>query len=797
MNIFRNVAALWVLGLTAAFAPGCSSEPTDEEQVEDEGALTTSKQGQWVVNLKKVKELYGSTSKYFFGLAPEEVGLCKVDANGQPEASCAKIPPVFDQVFHYNEDHTPVPADSWAPILKMEGSPDTTPEQEALGLKVKGGIASVKGARLNIIPMLRDTDPTDQAHIRAWMQNGDVQVYFHPETRDTKGQMDRRASHVAMFYDYKKADGREFVHHVDNPNSYGPQFNHAPDRQMPFHIFRFKPKGMSAEQSKAYGLNSRNWAFITDDRSPFADFFTLTLQSYDDLVKKFKEPALRGEEIAKVYCSGLAFTNLNLGVNFPIKPNMLRAEGYSRAEIEEPGLKADVLAPASTQGLSPAYAGRERLVFDPYTTSDLTNAWIDNTYAALPAVAPEGQPSRRAIANNPKTQEGVLGGLQSLAWSDAERTEKAQQHIDVSKVATPARVKAWADAYGLTATDTQAWLQRNAEIATQVTEERIDPSGKTPMQVLRQVELATVSNRFVGPRIWADEADHRQWAFDPRMLAMPGMVAPKAEVDLVYVGTVLNCELLASANGNQASACLGTGGRIKEFTEGGADTSTYPHYAVANGAERTHRRFDASPFSRGKDRDGTNEPRSFGKGTKISVRATATEASDLLVLFHTPAMNASLPEDVKKLPVKEYDKFCTKGYAEAAAAGRRSSCAPKQAIVLDLKKTEEVAQGWAKAEGKIVDSQYTFDLSKACTFTSETKMKCIVAEQKADGSGWEVKGEQEVSREIPKVSKTGLVALTLADQGAKSEGADVDSLCPACQRGGAHFNQWTLTVRND
>jgi hypothetical protein len=771
MSFSRNAWILWALGFATVFAPGCSS--TQEEQGdEEEGALTKSVEGQWVVDMAKVKRLYGPTSRYFFGLGPEEVGLCKADANGQPDASCANVPPVWDQVFHYKMDHTRVDPTSKAPVVKTED----------------GKIVEVQGARLNIIPLLKDTDPTDQFHLKQYMQDGDILVFFHPEQRDSRAQMDHRTSHVAMHYQYKRADGQEFMHHVDNPNSYGPQYNYTPDRQMPFHIFRFKPKSISDEQSKAYGLNARNWAFITDDRSPFADFFTLTLQTYDDLVNKFKPAALAGQEIPKVYCSGLAYTNLNLGINFPLTPDMIRPEGYTRQETEDT-LKADVLAPASSAGLRPY----QRLVFDPYTTSDLTNAWIDNTYQALPMVAPDGQPSRRAIANNPKTQEGVLQGLSQLQWSDAERTEKRAANVNIGQVATPERIKAWADAYGLDASKTQDWLGRNQEIATQVTEERIDVNGKKPMDVLREVELKTVSNRFVGPRIWLDEADHRQWAMDPRMLPT---LPSKADVDIVYVGTVINCELLASASGNSATACRGTGSRIKEFSEGGADTSTYPHYAVPNGGERTHRRSDASPFSRGTDADGTSGARPMGKGTKISIRATATDASDLMVLFHTPEMNATLSPELKSLAIKDYDKACTKMYADAAAAHSRASCAPKQAIVLDLKKSDEVVAGWQKAEGKIEDNTYTFDLSKVCSFSGPKTMKCTVAQQKADGSGWEIVGEKEISREIPKGAKQGLVSATLVDMGAKTEGAQVD-LCPACAAGGAHFNQWVVTIRDD
>ena len=120
-----------------------------------------------------------------------------------------------------------VPAVPGRPASLVPVFADAAKQTPAIKLE-DGKVMSIPGKRLNIIPMLKDTDPTDQLHIRTWLQNGDVLQYFHPENKDTRSLMDRRASHVAMYYDYKRADGQEFVHHIDNPNSYGPQFNHAP-----------------------------------------------------------------------------------------------------------------------------------------------------------------------------------------------------------------------------------------------------------------------------------------------------------------------------------------------------------------------------------------------------------------------------------------------------------------------------------------------------------------------------------------------------------------------------------------
>jgi hypothetical protein len=774
------------MGLLTTLAPACSSTQDDEGD-EDDGALTStevSKAGEWIVDMKAVKKLYcgGSacTSKYFFGLSPKEAGLCKEDAQCAAMEQQGAI--VWDQAFRFNQDHTPVAPTATMPVVKLEGASKAT---------------SLQGQRLNIIPMLKETDPLDQKHIASWMQNGDIQVYFHPEMTDQKGQMDRRTSHTAMYIEVKDAQGHVVErHHIDNPNDYGPQFNHSPDRQMPFHIFRYQPKGMSAEQSKKWGLSARNWALITDDLSPFADFFDLKLQSVADL-RNFRDKALAGKDIPEVYCSGLAYTNLNLGINYPLKANMLRAQGYERESSGNVGAnayKADTLAPAETQDLQ--QANPEHLVYEPYTAGELATAYVDNTFALLPPTAAEGKPSRKAIVMNPQLQAAIVQGFSELQFSDAEMSEKPRpQRNDQNPVATPGRVKAWADAYALPASETEAWLARNEEVAAQVRDEHIDTAGKTPVQVLRAVEIQVIKNRFVGPRIWLDEADHRQWAPDPRMLA--GLVQ-KPDVDLVYVGTVINCELLVAADGSAKDACKGFGGKLREWKEGGADTSTYPHYAVPNGHERTHRRFDASPFSMGKEEGREIAARSMGSGTQVTVRATTKEAKDIMFVFHTPEMNEALSSDFKSLSVKDYDKACTKLYADNLQSPHGGTCVPTKGVLLELKDSREVKRHQSEGTGQLWDETFSFDIlgqNGVCQATSDTKMKCPIAERTADG--WKKTGDSvEVSRLIGKEKNKAFVSITMVDKGAVTTGEEMDN-CPACKDGGAHFNQWTIKVRDD
>ncbi|MBK6693417.1 MAG: hypothetical protein IPG50_14595 [Myxococcales bacterium] len=711
-----------------ALACSSSSEAVDSagDALTDDDAIPFAKAGDWVVDLDKAARLYGKTSKYFLGLGGDEVS--------------PKVPGiVWDQTFGFEGDHSPVAANAEMPaVLTTEGG-----QKKIIG---------PKGRRLHIIPLLKNTDPSKQVHLRRMLQNGDVLTYFHPESTDPKGVMDRRASHVAMHYDYEK-DGRTHVHHVDNPNNYGPRYNHAPSVHMPFHVFRYQPKGTSAETSKAYGLAARGWAFINDDLSPFSGFFDLTVRTREDLTTKVFEKAVAGQEIAPLYCSGLAYASLNLGVNYPFNAASLGASWatFQRTEYRRDDGMLDKSELARGQE---SLRGVGKMIFDPYTASEMTSAWLDATYRDLPLEA------RRGIAKSPDVQAQLAAGLKSLKFGDAPGKEAAPALAGAApaSVASPKNMKAWGDAYGAGESETRDYVASHElttpsgdkPMAALVAEAGIALDGKTPAAVLREIEAKFVKNMFVPPRIWIDQAD-------------------RADSDMVYVGTVLNCEMLSSSDlASNADACLGSDQGTDEFAQGGADTSTYPHYAVPNGGERTHRRFDATPG-----------PDTFGPGTRIKLRATSVDVADTMFLLHTPEMYKGT--ELSSLETMPYDNKCTSLYAEARAAGTRGSCAPSRGIVLDPQATVPT--------GPLADKSFVFNLTEVCQVLDERNMLCPVAEQRA--GGWEVIGNKVVTRDAH-----GLVAATMVDMGRSAAAATLDR-CDECPKGGGQFNNWSITVRND
>jgi hypothetical protein len=851
MNWMRALLGLTTFSVIACTGMGCSSTKDDDDSSDD--ALTDTTPGQWVVDMKKVAQPtdrggYGRSSQLFFGLGPSEY-LCQ---QGEAADSCSKKPPVWDQTFHFG------------PQVGEDGSitfrkPFANDKVNAVIKTADGKLMGPKGKGLNIIPLLKNTDPTKQTHLRKWLKNGDVLTFFHPEQNSMRNMMDRRASHVAFHYDYKSPlTGKEYVHHVDNPNNYGPRYNYPPSRNMPFHVFRYQPKDMDAKKAAAYALAARSWAFMDDDLSPFADFFDLQLQTQRDMKTKFVDRLLAGNEIAEVYCSGLAYTNLNLGTNYPLKPGMITRD-YRRNETGEVFRAADCANPSSENCvLSPAkygdvdsasLEGRNKFVFPSYTTSDLANAWLDNTYGELPLE------KRAEIAGMPQTQAQIGQGLYNVQWSDADGKPTGNGDANVpTSVVAPENLKAWGDSYAATLAVGKAMKAGNAADAAKATQQyidshqlktkdgqlvgmadliakhnasqpadadpekwvAIDAQKMTPQQILRALEIAHVENRYVPPRIWMDTADDRQYlpsGFDPRT---------DSNAEIVYVGTVISCELLSAADGSAADACADSGGGMDEFSEGGADTSTYPHYAVVNSGERTHRRFDSS-----------TGPAQIGKGSRVTVRATTFDMTGVRFLLHTPDLYAegyndyvntlfanipadALPADARQrglagMNVRDYDTACTAMNAVAASQHARGACSPKRAIVMDVAKSEEVARqdARAKTSGPIPDAVYTFDLTKICRIGSGDKMTCPVVTQKPDGSGWDFDHVQdaEVSR-----STAGLIAATMVDVGGDAQAQAPTSdpnnpnaarddraygLCTRCGSGGGHFNQWTITIRND
>ena len=224
---------------------------------------------------------------------------------------------------------------------------------------------------------------------------------------------------------------------------------------------------------------------------------------------------------------------------------------------------------------------------------------------------------------------------------------------------------------------------------------------------------------------------------------------------------MLNCELLVAADGSGADPCGGGGTGVDEFGEGAAETSTYPHYRVSNGGERTHRRFDASAG-----------PERWGIGTRVKAGLTATSTEDIIFLLHVPEHWKG--HETAEISMMEYDAFCTERNPQA-------TCAPEKGIVFPAKDYT--------AETRVDTVELRFDIADACELIDDHTARCNVATRQADGSY--TYATEEVSR-----NAQGLFSMTLVDLGNKAEGVELER-CTECPTGGAQYNVWSLIVRND
>jgi hypothetical protein len=230
--------------------------------------------------------------------------------------------------------------------------------------------------------------------------------------------------------------------------------------------------------------------------------------------------------------------------------------------------------------------------------------------------------------------------------------------------------------------------------------------------------------------------------------------ADRDNASLVYVGTVLNCELLTAVDGSGDDACAGGGGGVSEFSEGASDTSTYPEFSLENGRHVTHRRFDVAG------------PTNFGPDSTVSVRVSHGAVDDVRFLLHIPANWEGHP--AADLPYQEFRQWCS----EARAGG--GSCAAAQGIVLAPNTT-----------GAVDDETITWRLGDICEFNTDgTKARCPMGS--VEGGTY---AELEAS-ELSTWADGGRIAVTAVDIGGESS-AELPN-CAACPSGGGQYNQYKV-----
>lgn len=639
---------------------------------------------------------------------------------------------------------------------------------------------------LNIVA-LRRAERAQQAELRSTLRNGDLLVYFHPEDDDTTQYT---IHHAAMYYDTGSGPlaislgDTPFVHHVDNPTSYGPAFN-AGASSTPFHVFRFSPNGapnsarrdpqgryqfactdairdaagpeecqngaatftITDEAAEQYAYVARNWALIDSDHVPFADFHTLNWhdagqlarasRSLDQEIDRFATPILAGDEsqTPAVYCAGLVFTNLTLGMNRPLSQRGLgplyeafaaRTYGYDDGYMrygegqELPALRPEQL----TDGMNLPRLGTYPV--QPIMASDIIDSWLDGYYggnAWRESGGTRGLPPQARAQVLAGAKQQLAGGFRSLRWDQAVKSGAVAQQ---NPVASEANVLLYADAYcGGCLNLPDAFFQQFSE----QNRARVIEASRD-LAKMKQLEADVVTNRYVPPPLYH-------------------VSAQREDSLLTYVATVIHEDLLQCID---PAGCGASGAGAATFMQGGPDSSLYPHYAVPNGGRHTQRLFAVD-----------SGPQKVGYGSWVSTRISAADIRDVQVLLH---------------PAGSFPAF---GGADALySCDRTPEClggAP--GIPLPISAALNGGQtAWT-------DKSVRFDLFRS---VEQGGLGCVVEEDGRRTCPSSREGER-----IDVTSAYGQWTLTMIDLGAATDGVEVAN-CAECSTGGGHSNQWVLSI---
>jgi hypothetical protein len=624
MGSFFKILSLLTL-MTMFTLVGCSSSDGGDDKTRCTGKCDDLNGGtgfnhQWAIDMQKVRgiSMYANSARFVAAVQQE---LQLPDDLWQMNCKTEKI------IVSQSPDGSATVQDGgcfvWGNI--MTRNPDHSvhkddPESYPIINIVDDGKKIDPPGYLNIIA-LKNTERHMQDEVRAYLQNGDILVYFHPEDNDTT---QFRMHHAAMFYDTGEGPlainigGVPYVHHIDNPVSYGPALN-AGAESVPFHVYRFSPNGaanvgprdangkfpfpcndeirgaggpaecqagedfftITDDMAAQYAYMARNWALLTNDHAPFASFHTMTWRdaykrnldgvSVLEDVDRWAKPAIERGRTPEVYCAGLVYTNLNLALNRPMNQAAMGSELWSLFTDNSydfndnymsygEGRDNDLLTYndlIDTENL-PSFG---QLVFEPITASVIIDSWLAGYFGQLPREA------RAQILMG--AAEQLASGFSQLEWA-------AEKDADMSNnaVASPERIIAYAQAYG---------------------------AGGDTLAQMKQDELQHVDNRYVPPPYY-------HW------------IAQQEDSPLAYVGTVIPVDLLAPLAGNSGD----TGsGEISEFAEGGPDTSLYAHYYITNGGRHVQRILAVSAG-----------PEWVGVGSKMSTRISAADINDVRVILH-------------------------------------------------------------------------------------------------------------------------------------------------------------------
>ncbi len=741
----------WIVSGSALLAEGSGASSGQSVR---SSSLSTPFKHRWALDLVKAREKASgsmSVSERFFGVNPSTVisnpalagAACEsewiVQEGGGPARKGGCF--LWWQMQRRNADHSlHVDAPETNPIINIIDGDKKIDPPGYLNI-----IANFNVARH------RQTEIMDN------LRNGDILVYFHPEWSNTT---DYQMGHAAMYYQTDEGPlainlgGIPYVHHIDNPLSYGPAFTGG---SWPFHVFRFSPNGapsvgrrnaegkyvfpctscgpeapaacrnggasftITNDMADQYAYAARNWALVTNDHAAFGNYHALPWrdalqrqQSNTGLLAeadRFALPAIlrtdkySSDAMPPLYCAAFAYTNLNLGLNRPMNPAALgtlwNAFSGMTVQFNDSYMKTTIASNRLVDATNLPSLGQ--LVFEPIPASELIDAWVEGYFRNLTR-----QQRGMMIDASAEQISSSLGS--EVHWVPGK---PASTPGSDSIVASPARIREYAQAYA---------------------------AGGAALAKMKEDELKNVVNRYVPPFAY-------HWK------------AMQENSLLSYVGTVVPVDLLSPIGDNDGQVPSGV---APETIVGGPDTGTsdYASFRVPNNGRHVQRVLEV-PSGSG--------PQYIGEGSAISTRISASDIRDIRLVLHPPGTFTE--------------------FADPRACNSDDSCigdAPGISVPIPIP-AGETDFTWR-------DRTVTIPIF---TPVSEGGMGCEFLDDQGHSQGplYDWSTGQAGNQRLTFGKAQGQWALSVIDRGQYSAPADVAN-CPACPTGGAHTNQWVVMVRN-
>lgn len=795
-------------------------------------------QHRWAIDLAKVRQKTPGYTDRFVAATQEEIGL----PDGLYQAACERERLVdeatgevtgpggcylWGNTMRRDFDHRAHDESRVIPNLRADVDGDGQPE-----------LIDPPGY-LNLIA-LKNTDRASQDEVHAYLRNGDILVYFHPEDSDTT---QFRMHHAAMYYDTHEYDGAgpgpvalslgeaRYVHHIDNPVSYGPAFN-AGVRSVPFHVYRFNPNGapgvggrddegffrfacteatdpelcaggetftISDEAARLYAYQARNWALVTNGNAPFSSFHQMTWldawkRDHDlstgapapgrvpllDDVDRFARP-LVGGQTPSLYCAGLVFTNLNLALNRPM--NEVGLGPALHAGFSEPGRQYEFDDAYMVHTFRPddlrvdGLRTMGTLLFEPTTASGIVDAWVegyfhqfDVSFGMLAAGARAGDPAAGARLAATMEQLRVPAAL-------ADALPPEQLGAIMGRAARAGIIDGAAADFA----------RGFASLRGQANKDPGGAHGRHVLATPERVKLYAMAYASGDQDQLTIDVAAGELVATPGPDGLPDLPQMKeielAHVDNRYVPPPMyhwlanRADSLISYVGTvihvdlltclPGATCDDGSGVIDEFAEGGPDTSLYGHFFVPNGGRHVQRLLDVNAG-----------PEVVGPGSEVRARLTTPNASDLRVVLH-PA--GTFPE------VDRY--LCDdRGRTRPDRGSLDTDCIPLDTPGVPLPLDASGGAAWS-------DQTVVWDLfapvedgGAGCTIEDDGRRTCPAFD-------WATRSASATER-LELGSAHGQWTMTVLDVGADATGLALDN-CAQCPTGGAHTNQWFIRVRND